>query len=433
MTMIFRRTPGAILAKLENILMFVIIWACILSIHYPYKRSSTSIIDQMSKTVKVDVKTIENKAKVEVKKKDLFDEDVDFIQPDLAARVQKELEESRKEQAKELQKERQRKKYGELYSTHTEDEALKWFSQRPKVDYKHSDGKHSQLPKYLITGDSICSKGRPDILFYIHSKLGNDELRNGIRQTFGHPDNFKKLNVKTVFILGKPTSDAEKEKIRKENDANKDIIQTDFDDTHRNLSLKVLTFLQWVMDYCSKPPPVFIVKVDDDFFVNPFMLIEDFISDLWDKPSFVACHYKENAAVVRNKNSKWYIPESAYPKKDPDVFPKTCSGYTAIFPGDMIPALHSISIDKAILPVDDAYLFSHLYLDMENPEYVQILDKMTLNKDTGLEDYKSKSRLQYMSVSSWGNSKENLDILWKGTLSHLTVLGKQLINEKRLK
>ena len=229
------------------------------------------------------------------------------------------------------------------------------------------------------------------------------------------------------------TNDEENKKLVDESKKHGDMIQAEMEDVHKNLALKVLTFLQWLVDFCSKPTPRFIVKVDDDFFVNPFMLIEDFLSDVHQKVNFVSCHAKENSPVVRNEKSKWYVPESAYPKKDPDVFPRTCSGYTAIFPGDMVPALRSASIDTPLIPIDDAFLFSFVFGKLDGPEYIQISDSMTLNKETGLEDYKNdKKRLQYMSVSSWGDTIEHMNTMWKATLKHLTTLGKELINEKRL-
>ncbi|XP_076117481.1 uncharacterized protein LOC143085162 isoform X2 [Mytilus galloprovincialis] len=421
------------LSKIENILMFVIIWACILSIHYAYRKSGTDALNKISSTINTIPKSLEKETiHKDSNKKDIL-EDSDFLQPDLEAKVQKELEEIKKEQERELKKESIRKKEGEFYSTYKEDEVYKWFDERPKRTelLKDPSVQSSNQPKYFIKGENIC-KGKTDILFYIHSKNSNEKNRKAIRQTYAHPENFKKLTVRVVFILGKGANEEEKSKIIKESEAHKDIVQTDFEDNQRNLSYKVLTFLQWVVDFCSSPVPRYIVKVDDDFFVNPFMLVEEFISEVWEKENFVACHYKENSHVVRTKNSKWNIPESAYPIKDPDVFPKTCSGYTAIFPGDLVPVLRSISVDTPFIPVDDAYLFSVMFEKLDNPQYKQILEGMTLNKDMGLQDYSGNKRLQYMSVSAWGDITEMMNILWKGTMKHLTTLVKQFINEKRL-
>lgn len=430
-----RRLSFITLSKIENILMFVIIWACILSIHFAYKKSGPIAHNKFIESIKSLTKSQDN-----INNKNVIEEkpvlnNPDFLQSDLEERVQQELKDSKKIQDKAIFKEKVREKEGELYSTVKLEDVYKWFDAKPKLNDKknNSDKRHPKLPKFLINGNSVCSSGKVDLLFYIHSKIGNVKNRNGIRQTYGNKNNFKRLNSKVVFILGRGNNEEEKKKIIQESETHQDIVQADFIDVHTNLSLKVLTFLQWVGDHCSDPVPRFIVKVDDDFFVNPFMLIEEMLPDVWEKDNFVSCHAKENSPVVRNKDSKWYVPESAYPKKDPDVFIKTCSGYTAIFPGDMIPALRSLSADTPIIPVDDAYLFSVLFGKLENAEYIQITDSMTLNKEAGFEDYKGKKRLKFMSVTCWGELIDNMNTLWKGTLNHLTTLGKQLINPKRLK
>lgn len=433
MTTIHRKLSFNTLTKIENILICVIIWACILSIHFAYRMSGANVLDKISQSIKHAPRALDSPISKPEEEKNLLQNDQDFFQPDLEVKVLKELEESKKEQEQEMYKEAQRRKDGEFYSVINVEDVYKWFDEKPNRTKESFDQskKNPELPKYLINGKSICASGKVDILLYVHSKVNNAVNRNSIRETFGNTQNFQRLAYKVVFILGKGSTDEEKKKIKEESEKHHDIVQADFDDVHRNLSLKVLTFLQWIIDYCSDPTPRFIVKVDDDFFLNPFLMIEEILPELLNKENFVACHSKENSPVVRSENSKWYVSEKAYPKKDPDVFKKTCSGYTAIFPGHMVPLLRSLSVDSPILPVDDAYLFSVLFGKIKNAEYIQILDNMTLNKETGIEDYKGNKRLKYLSVTSWGEP-ETMNILWKGTLKKLTRLGKQLINSKRL-
>ena len=45
-----------------------------------------------------------------------------------------------------------------------------------------------------------------------------------------------------------------------------DIVQGDFVDTYRNLSLKAVVGNLWVSKFCSKAE--FVVKTDDDMFVD---------------------------------------------------------------------------------------------------------------------------------------------------------------------
>ena len=46
----------------------------------------------------------------------------------------------------------------------------------------------------------------------------------------------------------------------------KDILQLNFTDTYRNLTLKTLTSFKWIHSKCSHVP--FYLKIDDDIFVD---------------------------------------------------------------------------------------------------------------------------------------------------------------------
>ncbi len=49
-----------------------------------------------------------------------------------------------------------------------------------------------------------------------------------------------------------------------------DMVQADFLDTYRNLTLKAVAWMSWVERYC--PTVLNLVKVDDDVVVNVFKL-----------------------------------------------------------------------------------------------------------------------------------------------------------------
>ena len=54
-----------------------------------------------------------------------------------------------------------------------------------------------------------------------------------------------------------------------------DIIQEDFVDSYMNLTLKTIMGIKWAQNYCSKAS--FILKTDDDIFVNIPLLMENLI------------------------------------------------------------------------------------------------------------------------------------------------------------
>ena len=51
-----------------------------------------------------------------------------------------------------------------------------------------------------------------------------------------------------------------------------DLVQENFVDSYRNLTLKTLMAIRWASTYCSNAN--FVLKIDDDVLVNPSPLLE---------------------------------------------------------------------------------------------------------------------------------------------------------------
>ena len=62
-----------------------------------------------------------------------------------------------------------------------------------------------------------------------------------------------------------------KEEIRAEFDQYRDMVQGNFIDRYRNLTLKAVLGLRWMSQYCSQAP--FAIKTDDDTFLNIFEMV----------------------------------------------------------------------------------------------------------------------------------------------------------------
>ncbi len=50
-----------------------------------------------------------------------------------------------------------------------------------------------------------------------------------------------------------------------------DLVQENFIDSYRNLTLKTLMGIRWASIHCSNAK--FVVKIDDDVIINPFYLL----------------------------------------------------------------------------------------------------------------------------------------------------------------
>ncbi|VDK52625.1 unnamed protein product [Gongylonema pulchrum] len=88
-----------------------------------------------------------------------------------------------------------------------------------------------------------------------------------------------------------------------------DLLQQDFIDRYRNLTLKAAMWISFVDAFC--PRVSYILKMDDDAMINYFALVQmlqarsNLTSQLVFKPKTLACMVSSDSAVARC-GSKWY-------------------------------------------------------------------------------------------------------------------------------
>ena len=91
-----------------------------------------------------------------------------------------------------------------------------------------------------------------------------------------------------MFLLGnRPSSPIAQ--IRKENDLYRDIVQEDFIDSYRNLTVKSIMALKWATKYCKNAKLIF--KMDDDTLVNTFLLLKLLKEKQFLKSKSILCNY----------------------------------------------------------------------------------------------------------------------------------------------
>ena len=126
---------------------------------------------------------------------------------------------------------------------------------------------------YVINPTSVCS-GDIFLLVYVHSAPGHFKQRMAIRETWGNTANFQDIVVKVIFLCGiilKDEGHAMQDALLLEADTYGDIVQEDFVDSYRNLTYKGIMGLKWVSAYCRHAK--FLLKSDDDIFINIFSLV----------------------------------------------------------------------------------------------------------------------------------------------------------------
>ena len=155
-----------------------------------------------------------------------------------------------------------------------------------------------------------------------------------------------------MFLVGQHKNDAINYLVKKEAIAYGDIVIGDFQDTFRNLYKKMLLGIEWPLNHC---PASYILKTDEDCYVNVLLLLEWLISyDLVNgsKPLY-AGNVQYNTNVVRDKGDRYFVSRKLYPYRK---YPDYVSGGGYVFSGSLLEKLSRLSQEMPVFPNEDACL-----------------------------------------------------------------------------
>jgi len=195
------------------------------------------------------------------------------------------------------------------------------------------------------------------LLVAITSAPNHKDARMAIRQTWGHYS--QRSDVSIAFLLGSTEDPHLAQELRDENELYGDLISAHFLDSYNNLTLKTVSLLEWVNNYCNHVN--FILKTDDDMFINIPKLL-----------SFIEAHTKEKRTIfgrlakrwkpIRNNKSKYYISTNQY---QPTTFPDFTTGPAYLMTSDVIHDLYTAALGKTYLKLEDVFVTGILAEDMK--------------------------------------------------------------------
>ncbi|CAH0564227.1 unnamed protein product [Brassicogethes aeneus] len=228
---------------------------------------------------------------------------------------------------------------------------------RKKWLEKKHDEKILNLNFYYKILNLVCEAKTPDFIVIIASSAVNFDNRRVIRNTWA-----RNQSIPIIFALASVIDENIQRKIEAENRKYSDIIQGNFIDKYRNLTYKHLMILKYVKDYCPKTK--FLLKLDDDVFVNMPQMLNFIQNDL--QPTFthnvIICDPYVNSPVKRT-NSKWSVTYQEFPSYQ---YPTFCPGWRIIYSMDMVEYLINQAKNKNVkfFWIDDVFvsgvLASHL-------------------------------------------------------------------------
>ncbi|XP_064417171.1 beta-1,3-galactosyltransferase 2-like [Latimeria chalumnae] len=207
---------------------------------------------------------------------------------------------------------------------------------------------------YVINEPDKCKNKNPFLVLLIPTGPAEIHARNVIRETWGNETLIPGVTIIRLFFIGLPVTilEALQKQLEEESSVYHDIIQRDFLDTYNNLTIKTMTSLEWLTDFC--PEAAYAMKVDADMFLNIEKLVKSLL-----KPHiptrqnyFTGFPFIHNRPI-RDKNSKWYIPESVFPGQE---YAPYCSGTGYVFSVNIVWKILEASYIVKPIYLEDVYI-----------------------------------------------------------------------------
>ncbi|XP_078367826.1 UDP-GlcNAc:betaGal beta-1,3-N-acetylglucosaminyltransferase 7-like [Oculina patagonica] len=185
------------------------------------------------------------------------------------------------------------------------------------------------------------------LLILVSSAPANFKRRNLIRRTWGS-DNGGVPHWKTYFLLGQTRSPIRSKLLKTENNIYGDIIRADYYEHYWNQSLKIQMAFEWAARYCKFS---FLLKADDDVFVNARSLIDDLQLKSMPKKGLYMGKLHRDPIVLRH--GKWRV---SYEEYSGTHYPDFCSGAGFVMSYDVIECLVPLFDVMRPYRLDDVYV-----------------------------------------------------------------------------
>ena len=201
--------------------------------------------------------------------------------------------------------------------------------------------------KFRHSPTGVCS-GNEYLLWIVLSGRSAWDARAAVRESYG---GLAKVNGKKfvlVFILGNGNQDHQK-RIDKEAEIHNDIIQADFTDTYRNMTIKTILALRWALKHCASAQ--YVSRITDDVLVNTFKLIGALNSY---KPTRVlyGCPQREYILIYREGKFRYWSEVQWTASK----WPPYQDGFFILMSMDVVKDLYLLACKTPMTWPDDTHI-----------------------------------------------------------------------------
>lgn len=194
------------------------------------------------------------------------------------------------------------------------------------------------------------------VAIVVCSAVENSEQRAAIRDTWARDARARKSRA--FFLVGRPDDTPSgkilQERVASESEQYGDVIQADFRDTYRNLTLKSVFLLKWTYMYCATSR--FVMKADDDIFVNVrnlMLFLRTQGSRQRHTRPFLAGKIHLTNEPSRELGSKAYLPASVFASES---LPQYVSGPSYVMSKDAVRPLFMGALETPFLYLEDVFV-----------------------------------------------------------------------------
>ncbi|KAJ7994479.1 hypothetical protein DPEC_G00249680 [Dallia pectoralis] len=219
---------------------------------------------------------------------------------------------------------------------------------------------------FILDEPEKCGEENPFLVLMVPVAPYNREARDAIRSTWGTERQVLGKEVRLFFLLGLPSGEGADQlqvKVSEESRDHRDLLQSDFIDCYKNLTIKTMMMMEWLSSRC--PNASYAMKIDSDMFLNVNTLVNMLLHAR--EQRFMTGLVARWGAVLRDPNSKWYIPKSVLAD---NVYPPYTLGLGYVFSLDLPRKLVEASRHVKAVYIEDVYLglcMRHLGIEPTDP------------------------------------------------------------------
>ena len=200
----------------------------------------------------------------------------------------------------------------------------------------------------IISPHNACpQEQKVDLVLLISSAADHLEKRDAIRRTWALIND---STIQHAFLLALHPNVSQLALYREQQTHN-DILQGNFVDSYRNLTIKTIMGYNWFRKQC--PQAKFLMKTDDDMFINTNSLVKFAHRELGTAPR-MAGYCTEDLTQPRRipASHRWTVSVDQYPDK---YYPRYCCGCGYIVSGEVARDIALAMQWLPVLPLEDVF------------------------------------------------------------------------------